>query len=95
MVNAFYDTYHSCEPVDEFLRDVNVRDSVPVLRESLSAAGSEPNKAQTWAFFCEYARAEAAEGFAYITSVSKYPQTELLPTQKHRSVIHCGLPRLG
>ena len=32
VMDAYYDTYTSPEPVDEFLRDVNVKASIPIFR---------------------------------------------------------------
>ena len=42
VMDAYYDTYTSSEPVDEFLRDVNVKASIPIFRELLIPSGSEP-----------------------------------------------------
>ena len=42
VMDAYYDTYTSPEPVDEFLRDVNVKASIPIFRELLIPSGSEP-----------------------------------------------------
>ena len=42
VMDAYYDTYTGPEPVDEFLRDVNVKASNPVFRELLSPSGSKP-----------------------------------------------------
>ena len=44
VMDAYYDTYTSPEPVDEFLRDVNVKASNPIFRELLSPSGSEPSE---------------------------------------------------
>jgi hypothetical protein len=41
-MDAYYDTYTSPEPVDKFLRDVNVRASIPIFKELLIPSGSEP-----------------------------------------------------
>ena len=42
VMDAYYDTYNSPEPVDEFLRDMNVKASNPIFSELLSPSGSEP-----------------------------------------------------
>ena len=36
VMDAYYETYTSPEPVDEFLRDVNVKASNPIFSELLS-----------------------------------------------------------
>ena len=51
VMDAYYDTYTSPEPVDEFLRDVNVKASIPIFRELLSPSGSEPKMCETWLLF--------------------------------------------
>ena len=38
-MDAYYDTYTSPEPVDEFMRDMNVKASIPIFRELLSPVG--------------------------------------------------------
>ena len=50
-MDAYYDTYTSPEPVDEFLRDVNVKASIPIFRELLSPSGSEPQDVRDMATF--------------------------------------------
>ena len=48
VMDAYYDTYTSPEPVNEFRRDMNVRTSIPIFREQLSPSGSKPNDVRTW-----------------------------------------------
>ena len=63
VMDAYYDTYTSPEPVDEFLRDVNVRASVPIFRELLSPSGSEPQDVKEMAaFFASMQRQERLKG---------------------------------
>jgi hypothetical protein len=58
-MDAYYDTYTSPEPVDEFLRDVNVKASNPIFRELLSPSGSEPQDVREMAaFFADMQRQE-------------------------------------
>ena len=91
VMDAYYDTYTSPEPVDEFLRDANMRASNPIFSELLSPSGSEPQDVREMAaFFAEHAKAGAAKGWAGITSLCGHPQTDTLPAQWHRSVIQSG-----
>ena len=63
VMDAYYDTYNSPEPVDEFLRDVNVKASIPVFRELLSPSGSEPQDVREMAaFFASMQRQEQRKG---------------------------------
>ena len=63
VMDAYYDTYTSPEPVDEFLRDVNVRASIPIFRELLSPSGSEPGDVRDMAaFFASMQRQERRKG---------------------------------
>ena len=63
VMDAYYDTYTSPEPVDEFLRDVNVKASVPIFRELLSPSGSEPHDVRDMAaFFASMQRQERRKG---------------------------------
>jgi hypothetical protein len=51
-MDAYYDTYTSPEPVDEFLRDANVKASNPIFSELLSPSGSEPQDVtERWLLF--------------------------------------------
>ena len=62
-MDAYYDTYTSPEPVDEFLRDANVKASIPIFRELLSPSGSEPQDVREMAaFFTDMQRQERCEG---------------------------------
>jgi predicted component of type VI protein secretion system len=62
-MDAYYDTYTSPEPVDEFLRDVNVKASNPIFRELLSPSGSEPQDVRGMAaFFASMQRQEWRKG---------------------------------
>jgi hypothetical protein len=63
VMDAYYDTYTSPEPVDEFLRDVNVKTSNPIFRELLSPSGSEPQDVREMAaFFASMQRQERRKG---------------------------------
>ena len=63
VMDAYYDTYTSPEPVDEFLRDVNVKASNPIFRELLSPSGSEPQDVKEMAtFFADMQRLERRKG---------------------------------
>ena len=63
VMDAYYDTYTSPEPVDEFLRDVNVKASIPIFRELLSPSGSEPQDVRDMAtFFADMQRQERRKG---------------------------------
>ncbi|MDC0010738.1 hypothetical protein OAE20_03155 [Porticoccaceae bacterium] len=63
VMDAYYDTYTSPEPVDEFLRDVDVKASIPIFRELLSPSGSEPDDVREMAsFFTSMQRQERRKG---------------------------------
>ena len=63
VMDAYYDTYTSPEPVDEFLRDVNVKGSIPIFREMLSPSGGEPQDVREMAaFFADMQRQERRKG---------------------------------
>ena len=63
VMEAYYDTYTSPEPVDEFLRDMNVKASNPIFRELLSPSGSEPHDVREMAtFFADMQRLERRKG---------------------------------
>jgi hypothetical protein len=63
VMDAYYDTYTSPEPVDEFLRDVNVKASIPIFRELLIPSGSEPHDVREMAaFFASMQRQERRKG---------------------------------
>ena len=63
VMDAYYDTHASPEPVDEFLRDVNVKALNPVFRELLSSSGSEPQDVREMAaFFASMQRQERRRG---------------------------------
>ena len=49
VMDAYYDTYNSPEPVDEFL--CNVKGSIPIFRGLLSPSGSEPQDVREMAAF--------------------------------------------
>ena len=51
VMDAYYDTYTSPEPVDEFMRDMDVKASIPIFRELLSPSGSEPQDVRDMAAF--------------------------------------------
>ena len=50
-MDAYYDTYTSPEPVNEFMRDMSVKGSMPIFREMLSESGSEPGDVRAMAVF--------------------------------------------
>jgi hypothetical protein len=63
VMDAYYDTYTGPEPVDEFLRDVNVKASNPIFRELLSPSGSKPQDVREMAaFFASMQRQERRKG---------------------------------
>ena len=63
VMDAYYDTYTSPEPVDEFLRDANVKASNPIFSELLSPSGSEPQDVRDMtAFFASMQRQERRKG---------------------------------
>ena len=63
VMDAYYDTYTSPEPVDEFLRDANMRVSNPIFSELLSPSGSEPADVRDMAaFFASMQRQERRKG---------------------------------
>ena len=63
VMDAYYDAYTSPEPVDEFLRDVNVKASIPIFSELLSPSGSEPQDVKEMAtFFADMQRQERRKG---------------------------------
>ena len=51
VMNAYYDTYTSPEPVNEFMHDMSVKGSIPIFREMLSESGSEPQDVREMAAF--------------------------------------------
>jgi len=62
-MDAYYDTYTSPEPVDEFMRDMNVMASIPIFRELLIPSGSEPQDVKEMAtFFTHMQRQERRKG---------------------------------
>ena len=59
VMDAYYDTYTSPEPVDELMRDMSVKDSMPIFREMLS----EPDDVRDMAaFFANMQRKEQRNG---------------------------------
>ena len=63
VMDAYYDTYARPEPVDEFLRDVNVKGSNPIFSELLSPSGSDPQDVREMAaFFASMQRQERRKG---------------------------------
>jgi len=63
VMDAYYDTYTSPEPVNEFMRDMNVKASNPIFRELLSPSGSEPQDVREMAaFFASMQREERRKG---------------------------------
>ena len=63
VMDAYYDTYTSPEPVNEFSRDMNVKGSIPIFRELLSPSGSEPHDVKEMAtFFADMQRQQRRKG---------------------------------
>ena len=63
VMDAYYDTYNSPEPVNEFMRDMNVKASIPIFRELLIPSGSEPQDVREMAaFFADMQRQERRKG---------------------------------
>ena len=63
VMDAYYATYTSPEPVNEFRRDMNVKASIPIFREMLSPSGSEPHDVRGMAaFFASMQRQERRKG---------------------------------
>lgn len=65
VMDAYYDTCISPEPVYEFLRDANAKASNPIFSELLSSSGSEPQDVREMAaFFASMQRQERRKGGA-------------------------------
>ena len=65
VMDAYYDTYTRPEPVNEFMRDMKVKASIPIFRELLSPSGSEPQDVREMtAFFTSMQRQERRKGGA-------------------------------
>jgi hypothetical protein len=63
VMDAYYETYTSPEPVNEFMRDVNVKASIPIFSELLSPSGSKPQDVKEMAtFFADMQRQERLKG---------------------------------
>ena len=63
VMDAYYDTYTSPEPVDEFMRDMSVKGSIPIFRELLGPSGSKPQDVREMAaFFARMQRQERRKG---------------------------------
>jgi len=63
VMDAYFDTYTSPEPCDEFLRDVSVKGSIPIFREMLSESGSKPQDVRDMAaLFTSMQRQERRKG---------------------------------
>ena len=63
VMDAYYDTYTNSEPIDEFMRDMSIKDSMPIFREMLSESGSEPGDVRDMAaFFAGMQRKERRKG---------------------------------
>ena len=57
------DTYTSPDPVDDFLWDMDVKASIPILKELLCPSGSEPSDVRDMAaFFARMQRLERRKG---------------------------------
>ena len=63
VMDAYYDTYTSPEPVNEFMHDMSVKGSIPIFREMLSESGSEPQDVREMAaLFASMQRQERRKG---------------------------------
>ena len=63
VMDAYHDTYTSPEPINEFMRDMNVKGSIPTFREMLSESGSEPKDVRDMsALFASMQRQERRKG---------------------------------
>ena len=63
VMDAYYDTYTSPEPVNEFMHDMSVKASIPIFRELLSPSGSEPKDVRDMAaLFADMQRQERRKG---------------------------------
>ena len=63
VMNAYYDTYTSPEPVNEFMHDMSVKGSIPIFSEMLSESGSEPKDVRDMAaLFASMQRQERRKG---------------------------------
>jgi len=63
VMDAYYDTYTRPEPVNEFMRDMKVKASIPIFRELLSPSKSEPADVREMAaFFTSMQRLERRKG---------------------------------
>ena len=89
-MDAYYDTYTSPEPLNEFMRDMSVKDSIPSMRELLSPSGSEPDDMRHGSLLCENAKARSAQGWADILSFHGHQQDNTLPAQWHCSAFKDG-----
>tara|TARA_B110001450_G_scaffold52898_1_gene49593 strand:+ start:222 stop:590 length:369 start_codon:yes stop_codon:yes gene_type:complete len=65
VMDVYYDTYTSPEPVDEFMRDMSIKGSMPIFREILSESDSKPQDVHAMAvFFAGMQRKERRKGGA-------------------------------
>ena len=63
VMDAYYQTYTSPEPVNEFMRDMSVKGSISIFRELLSPSGSKPQDVKKMAtFFADMQRQERRKG---------------------------------
>ena len=63
VMDAYYDSYTSPEPVNEFIRDMSIKGSMPIFREMLSESGSETGDVRDMAaFFASMQRQERRKG---------------------------------
>jgi len=63
VMDAYYDTYTNPEPVNEFMRDMSVKGSMPIFREMLRESGSELGDVRNMAaFFAGMQRQERHKG---------------------------------
>ena len=74
VMDAYYDTYTSPEPVNEFRRDMNVKASIPIFRELLSPSGMSPVMCAKWQLFLPACKGRSG------ARVGRYPAALLTAT---------------
>ena len=63
VMDAYYDTYTSPEPVNEFMHDMSVKGSTPIFRAMLRESGSKPQDVRDMAaLFASMQRQERRKG---------------------------------
>jgi hypothetical protein len=74
VMDAYYDTYTSPEPVNEFMRDMNVKGSIPIFRELLSPRAVSPMMCVTWPPSLPACKGKSG------AKVGRYPDAPRTPT---------------